>query len=152
MIPILNRNPMRRKPAIILFALLLFLSIGGAVFHQHFYKGKRPGYPEIDSFLRNEIASGDWMFSRKEPTRSYFIVKAAWWNKIGFRPKSHYEMDHYQFKNLLTEGSTMIIVWREDGKVVMIQYGGGDPVSKGFKELLCRKFPHLRDPSFDPPP
>jgi len=142
---------MRRKPAIILFALLLLLFfIGGAVFLQYFYKGTRPGYLEIDSFLRNEIASGDWMFLRKEPTRSYHIVNPAWWNKIGIRPRSHYEMDHYQFKNLLTEGATRIIVWREEGKVVMIQYGSGDVVSIGFKELLCRRFPILRDPSFDP--
>jgi len=142
---------MRRKPAILLFVLLLLLSIGGAVIHQHFYKGTRPGYPELDSFLRNEIASsGDWMFLRKEPVRSYRMVKPAWWNKIGIRPKSQFEMDLYLYKNLLTEGITNIIVWRKDGKVVMVQYGSGDPADKGFKELLCRKFPVLRDPSYNP--
>ena len=141
---------MRRKPAILLFVLLVFLSIGGAVFHQNFYKGKRPGFSEIDSFLRNEIASGDWVFARKQQTNSFHIVKPAWWNKIGLRPKSHYEMDLYQFNNLLTSGTTAIAIWREDGKVVTIQYGDASLVSTGFQEILCRRFPVLRDPSFNP--
>ena len=123
---------MQRKPAILLCALLLLLSIGGAVFLQHLRQEKQASFTEIDSFLRNHAASGDWQFSRHLSKPPYNHPRAGWWDYLLIRRSDHFQTDQYFFGHDSKEHAAIASVLRKNGVVelltVNIAYTTSGPV------------------------
>jgi len=123
---------MSRKPAILLCALLLLLSIGGAVFLQHLRQEKQATFSEIDSFLRNHAASGDWWFGRHISKPPYNHPRAGWWDYLLIRRSDHFQTDQYFFGHASKEHAAIATVLRKNGVVqlltVNIAYTTSGPV------------------------
>ena len=108
---------MRRKPAIFL-ALLLLLSIGGALFYHHL-RNQRPSFHETDAFMRNEAATGDWQFVSHSSVAPFHYSRAGWWDYLHIRRSGTIEEDHYGFLHPAGKEAAIAVVRRKNG---IVQY------------------------------
>jgi len=108
---------MRRKPAIVL-ALLLLLSIGGAVFYYHL-RNQRPSFHETDAFMRNEAATGDWQFVSHSSEAPVRLRRAGWWDYLHIRRSVTIQEDRYTFFHFVGKEGAIAVVGRKNG---IVQY------------------------------
>jgi hypothetical protein len=134
---------MRRKPAIIL-VLLLFLSIGGAVFYQQMRKDTSPGFAEVDAFLRLPPVSGDWRFDGHVAVGGYHHSKPGWWNRLGIRRLILHQQENYRFTHVRTNEMIIFSVWREGNSITKVGVSGSSSNIETFKDFAFSAFPQLR--------
>jgi hypothetical protein len=137
---------MRRKPAILLFLLVLLLSIGGAIFHHRLSKEKSPSFAELDTFLRQVPAAGEWeLYHKTFPDGK--SSRAGWWEWLGIRRHDLYQEDIYEFNHLLNKDIIQVYITRENGRVFEVIISSVRNTRSGsdasFRESIHRKFPQL---------
>jgi len=158
---------MRRKPAILLFLLLLFLSIGGAVFHQQLRKERPPEFRELDAFLRDLPASSGRVLQVHQAFPGHKQRHRGWWDRLRIRREDYVETDFYYLRKIgnddasLTTGTsmedllqglashpeefkkdnaTLVLSTRRNGKIDRVGVVG----SPASADLIIDKFPKLR--------
>ena len=158
---------MPRKPAILLLALLLLFSIGGAVFHHQLQKEKSSEFQELDAFLRDLPASSGQVFTLHQSFPGSKKRNHGWWDRLGIRLEDNLQSDLYYirktgnndpvatFGTTLSEliywfdvhpeelnkgGVTLILSTRRNGKLDRVGVIG-PPASEDF---IIKQFPKLR--------
>lgn len=132
---------MRWKPAILL--CLLLLVIGGGMFYQKLSKERHPDFTEVHEFFKHSAASGDWTLFYHE-NYDFRRARNGWWDSIGIHRKQRDQNDLYTFNNKVTKGVVLIVIAREDGKMIRVGFSGHSRDTAIFNDVLSRKFPTLR--------
>lgn len=103
---------MRRKPAILLFLLVLLLSISGAALYHHLHRETPPDFREVDAFLRELPSSTDRELYYHQPLKPTKQRNRGWWDRVGIRLEDDIQGDVYHFRRAqgdhaaLTPGDT----------------------------------------------
>lgn len=128
---------MRRNPAIILFLLLLFL--GGLVGLVHVLrKEPKPGFTEVDEFLRQTPLPAGWRIVGLASVGSERGPSFGWMKWISRPTWTH--TDSYGCHHSRTSREAAIHVTCTDGKITKIAI---EPPVKDLKDHLFGKFPGL---------
>ena len=140
---------MRRRPAIVLF-LLVLLAIGGAVFYQFLRKDTAPSVPEINDYLINLPESSGWKFGPLTSTGHYYshYAKPGLFKRLGLN-RNIVRENYYGLGSDSAGDDIFITIWTENEQVAKIEIVAVSPET-AFKEMLFRRFPSLRRRDLDP--
>jgi len=138
---------MPRKPAILLSALLLLLSIGGAVFYQKLRQHAPPDFAEIDTYFRTTDFAG-WRLKERADMKPATYRIHGWWDKLGIQRREVSKQDSYTLMHDGKPEKIVVSVFRSDGKVADLTFGGVmeiDPADiETIRKIIIGKFPQLR--------